>query len=389
MKVAVQALLDEVQARQAEQLSRESDRARYAQFLGLRNEALFHDTQFTGLDLPSNQEATRRAARAALALYAVVGLGRFLGAGTAAVELVRSRAGRDRRWLLHAPPGDGRGRAHARSGPAPAGPGGSLAATHDGRTTCGGRPAWPGRATWRKPRRNAASRISFKPTTAFDHFLIGQEAYKRQDWIGALRHFDQAIQLQRDQFWAHALSALCWLQLKGPVQAKASLNTCLEREPEFAWLYILRGFASSSIPAHSPQEVALGFENAEADYDRARELLDRKPNDELRYILLVNRGVLRFQHGKLDQAATDLQAAIRLNDRSSQAYAALAEVYWKQGKPDEAVEQFGLAIERRPDWAPLYRGRADVHSRSQGADSGPAGAGPGRPGPGDPARETG
>ena len=40
----------------------------------------------------------------------------------------------------------------------------------------------------------------------------------------------------------------------------------------------------------------------------------------MRYILLVNQGVLRMQHGKLDQAATDLQAAIRLNDRLSQAY---------------------------------------------------------------------
>ena len=116
--------------------------------------------------------------------------------------------------------------------------------------------------------------------------------------------------------------------------------------------------ASPHLPV---RQAALGFENAEADYDRARELLERKPNDELRYILLVNRGLLRFQHAMLDQAATDLQAAIRLNDRSSQAYAALAEVYRKQGKPDEAVEQFGLAIERKPDWAPLYRGRADVN----------------------------
>src|SRR5207253_1342168 len=35
--------------------------------------------------------------------------------------------------------------------------------------------------------------------------------------------------------------------------------------------------------------------------------------------------------------------------------------YRKQGKPDEAAHQFGRAIERRRDWAPLYRGRADVH----------------------------
>jgi tetratricopeptide (TPR) repeat protein len=89
--------------------------------------------------------------------------------------------------------------------------------------------------------------------------------------------------------------------------------------------------------------------------------LEQKPNDELRYILLVNRGVLRFQHLMLDQAATDLQAAIQLNNRPSQAYAALAEVYQKQGRLDDAVAEFRHAIERKPGWAPLYRGRADVN----------------------------
>ena len=43
---------------------------RYAEFLRMRNEALIHDTRYTGLDLPGNQEATRREALAALALFA-------------------------------------------------------------------------------------------------------------------------------------------------------------------------------------------------------------------------------------------------------------------------------------------------------------------------------
>ena len=87
------------------------------------------------------------------------------------------------------------------------------------------------------------------------------------------------------------------------------------------------------------------MESAEADYDRARVLLEQTPNDELRYVLLVDRGALRFQHSLLDQAAADLQAAIQLNDRLSPAYSTLAEVYRKQGKLDEAVGQFGQAIE--------------------------------------------
>ena len=75
LNTTFQGLLDEVKKRQAEQLSLESERQRYNKFLALRNDAQFHDTQFTGLDLPSNQEATRGAAMEALGIYAIPGSG--------------------------------------------------------------------------------------------------------------------------------------------------------------------------------------------------------------------------------------------------------------------------------------------------------------------------
>ena len=74
----------------------------------------------------------------------------------------------------------------------------------------------------------------------------------------------------------------------------------------------------------------------------------------------VNRGLMWLQREEFDQAAADLTAAVALNDRQYQAWAALAQVSQRQGRPDEAVERFGRAIALRPDWSPLYRGRADV-----------------------------
>ena len=156
-----------------------------------------------------------------------------------------------------------------------------------------------------KRRPNEERRVAdqLQPTTAFDHFLIGQEAYKRQD-------FDRRRSgISTGPFNSNpinsgptALSALCWLQLKGPIAGQAGLNTCLEREPEFAWLYILRGFA---IEPASPTSLPSGgrarrSRTPEADYGRAGSSWIEKPNDELRYILLVNRGLLRFQHAMLD-----------------------------------------------------------------------------------------
>ena len=77
-------------------------------------------------------------------------------------------------------------------------------------------------------------------------------------------------------------------------------------------------------------------------------------------MLRVNRGLMWLQREEFDEAAADLTAAVALNDRQYQACAALAQVSQRQGRPDEAVERFGRAIALRPDWSPLYRGRADV-----------------------------
>jgi tetratricopeptide (TPR) repeat protein len=216
-----------------------------------------------------------------------------------------------------------------------------------------------------------------QPTTAFDHFLVGQERYQRQDLDGAAQAFDAALQLQPDHFWAQCLSAVCWLRLNQPVEAKAGLNACLQRERRFAWLYLLRGFASTQIakithdlmerrpgPRRSPDPVDRHFEGADSDYRKAIELLDQAPNDELRYAVLVNRGVLRLLLRRdLDQAAGQLRAAIDLNGRGIEAPVALAKVYQLQDQPDAAIEQFTRAIAVRPDApdsAALYRDRAGV-----------------------------
>ena len=90
-------------------------------------------------------------------------------------------------------------------------------------------------------------------------------------------------------------------------------------------------------------------------------LLEHRPGDELRYVLLVNRGLMWFQRREPDQAAADLKEAIALNDHHFQAFAALAKVELERGAPDEAIACYTRAIRSRPAWAPLYRGRADVY----------------------------
>ena len=90
--------------------------------------------------------------------------------------------------------------------------------------------------------RAAAGRL--RPTTVFDHFLAGREGYKRQDWKTALAEFETVLRMQPDHFWALCLGAIAALQTNQPGMATFGLNDCIKQEPQFAWLYVLRGFAS-------------------------------------------------------------------------------------------------------------------------------------------------
>jgi tetratricopeptide (TPR) repeat protein len=370
--------LEEMRVREANLERERTERARNEEFLHKRDQAFLHKTQFTGLNLLSNQGETRRWAKAALAVFAAPGSGDSWTLGP--LPTVLSPRERDEvkescyelllvlaaavdepevglRFLDQA----------ARLLPA-------THAYHMRRAACLDR---RGDAAGAAQERRQAERLP--ATTAFDHFLAGEEQYRRRAWSTAIGHFDAALQLQPEHFWSHCLSAICCVNLGQFREAKARLNACFRPETGFAWLFVLRGFASAQIaavnrdaaqkyPADASRlrtEADLQFQAAEADFRRAADLLQRDPNEELRYVLLVNRGLLWFQRNDMARAKADLLAAITLNGRQCEAHATLAQVYQRQGQPDDAVVQYGRAIDLRPRWAALYRGRADVQLARQ------------------------
>ena len=128
-------------------------------------------------------------------------------------------------------------------------------------------------------------------------------------------------------------------------------------------LYLLRAsiFGEEGSQAHG-KEAADAFEAAEADYRRALEL---KPDDDVRYGLLANRGLLRIQSGRLDEAVADLEAAIRLRPDRYQAHTTLGQVLQGKGRLDDAYAAFDRAIACHPEptvLAGLYRTRALIYA---------------------------
>ena len=381
-----------LQSQRAERDRLREERDRLQKFPRLLSEALFLDTQFTGLDIPSNQEATRRAARAALDLFAAPGSRRWRGSpdpahwalrslppGFSQAERAEVAEGCYELLLVLAeaetPPDQGMHRLDEAARLRP-----PTKAYHLRRAACLAR---AGNGPAAEKERGVAERLT--ATTAFDHFLVGQERYKRQDYRTALPHFYAALELQPGHFWAQCLRGITALQLDRPVEAKESLSSCLRQEREFAWLYLLRGFASSQVARlyreqtnrigsrkESRIQVNEQLDAAEADYGRAMGLLDRNPNDQLRYSLLVNRGVLGLQRGDLEAAAKHLQAAIHLNGRGMEAYAALGKSTSNRANQTRPLSSsagrspFGRPGHRSTAGGPTWNLRASRRTRPSG-----------------------
>ena len=121
----------------------------------------------------------------------------------------------------------------------------------------------------------------------------------------------------RDQTSAHLLLAVCYLNMqpKRLSEAASSLDTCIRSNSDLAGLYLLRALVlgeegnsqdrlsrDSAIPAQTTSDDA--FEAAEADYRRAFGL---PLKDDSRYVLLANRGLLRLQSDRFDEAVADLK----------------------------------------------------------------------------------
>jgi eukaryotic-like serine/threonine-protein kinase len=216
------------------------------------------------------------------------------------------------------------------------------------------------------------------PVTPLDHFLIGRERLTERRWDEAIDALEEAIRLDPSLTAAHLLLAVCHYQVQPRRLAEAlgSVNTCLRAHRDLIGLYLLRALIHGEQgnhlmgmirehPAEAPalrEKAARSFDAALADY---RAAMERRPNDELRYVLLVNRGGMYLQAGRAADSLADLEAAIRLNPRPYEAYATLGQLYQGQGRLDESSRAFAQAIERAPDpskRAELHRTRARLRS---------------------------
>jgi serine/threonine protein kinase/Tfp pilus assembly protein PilF len=206
---------------------------------------------------------------------------------------------------------------------------------------------------------------------AVDYFLLGDEAYQRRDWPQAIDYFKRTLHLEPEHFWARFLIAIAFMQLPrpDPEQAETHLTFCQSRQPDFVWIYLVRGYVNGELGRRALDaklaQAGSCFDAAEEDFRKAQERLNLNPDEEAAYNLVINRGVMHCRQEKFTEAIQELQHASQLRPDKVNAYINLAEVFRAQERWDEAVAQLDRAIQLRGSLAMLYhaRGRLNLERR--------------------------
>jgi serine/threonine protein kinase/tetratricopeptide (TPR) repeat protein len=177
-----------------------------------------------------------------------------------------------------------------------------------------------------------------KPATAWDYFLLGDEAYRHGDLTGATHAFESAVGLDPRDFWSEFLLARCHADAKAWEKASACLTTCLVVRPSVVWTHLLRGYAHREMGA---------LVAAEADFATAESLL--KDRDEApSFSLHLHRGLLRLRQGRYDDAVTETTAAASLRPDDWAPHLNLARIHELAQHKGEAENELRRVLERHP-----------------------------------------
>jgi serine/threonine protein kinase/tetratricopeptide (TPR) repeat protein len=353
------ALLKKVEKELSVEADRRASGARFQKFVKNRDEAQFLGTLYTGMDLAANLDAARTAAQNALGVYAVLAekepsprLDAHLSdlqkseivADCSQLLLILAETQAQSTFDLKGRQKEERLRSALESLEQARRLGAPARAVHLRRSrylTMLGNQA---EASLEEKRAQAA------PLAAvLDHFLTADELYRREKFAEAIKEFDHVIEAKPGHFWAQYVNAICLLRQGRPAEARTLLTACLAERSDFAWLYLQRGFAQQELQA---------WDAADADFQKAAKLpLD----DSARYVLSVNRGVLRVRQERFEDAVADLKSAIEKKPKAYEAYANLAQAYRRLNKMDLALQQLNRAVELKPGLAHLYRLRAHLY----------------------------
>ncbi|MEY2930438.1 MAG: hypothetical protein RL033_1187 [Pseudomonadota bacterium] len=177
-----------------------------------------------------------------------------------------------------------------------------------------------------------------EPGNAARLLELGRLLQRQQRPAGAIRCFEQALQLQPEAAAARELSELLWQHGHAP-QATTCLLRAIELEPETASAYRRLGEFLARQDANRHRE------------ERLQRVLERCPDDLL---ALVNLGAAAQRRGFAVEGARLQRRAIGLDPSCLEAHLNLGSALSDQGLADEAVAVYRNALRTAPRSWPLY-----------------------------------
>jgi len=195
-----------------------------------------------------------------------------------------------------------------------------------------------------------ANRAQAQPHIARARELIGKD----QDFDGALKELDIALQLDPNNPFAHHWRGVAFNRMLRFTDAIPEFNRALALNPKLYGAYSARGYSYFSTGDSG---------KALADYNTAIEGDPGQPGP------FLNRGILFTTMGEQQRAIDDLVTATRLGPNLEAAYGNLGFVYNKVRQFDKAIPAFDEAIRLAPKlWGP-YNGRGFANQNLGNTDA--------------------
>jgi tetratricopeptide (TPR) repeat protein len=182
-----------------------------------------------------------------------------------------------------------------------------------------------------------------QPTTALDHFAMGEYHAVRAEWEAALDSYSQALRLQPDHYLSLLASGMILVDLERDELAAAMLTAAIAVNPKITLAYVERG--ESCVRQGKP-------ELAKADFATALKL---NANLAKQY---VGRSHAYYMRQDWDRAIAESTRAIRLDPDLSVAYGERGNVHSRKGDWDRAIADYTEAIRCDPQFVNAYRARA-------------------------------
>lgn len=175
---------------------------------------------------------------------------------------------------------------------------------------------------------------------------IGRNAIVFKDFVVAIEHFNQVIQVKPEQAEPYYWRAFSKLMLGDYAGAEADASLCIERNPFLSRAYMVRGGARHNLQQYS---------KAAADYAKALEIT---PDD---FYLAFNLAGAYYGAGAYREADRSVSSLVKKHPKESRAYFLQAEIKLRL-EDTVATEQSiaqGLALDSMQ--AAPYRILSTIH----------------------------